>query len=41
MEANWIKTVPGRSFFAAFRIYSPLEPWIEKTWRPGEIELVE
>jgi hypothetical protein len=23
------------------RLYGPLEPWIEKTWRPGEIELVE
>jgi hypothetical protein len=22
------------------RIYGPLEPWIEKTWRPGEIGLV-
>jgi len=22
------------------RLYGPLEPWFEKTWRPGEIELV-
>jgi len=21
------------------RLYGPLEPWFEKTWRPGEIEL--
>jgi hypothetical protein len=24
-----------------FRIYGPLEPWFDKTWRPSEIELVE
>jgi len=23
------------------RIYGRLEPWIEKTWRPGEIELID
>jgi hypothetical protein len=22
------------------RLYGPLEPWFDKTWRPGEIELV-
>ena len=21
-------------------MYSPLQPWIDQTWRPGEIELV-
>jgi len=23
------------------RMYGPLEPWINKTWRPGEIALVK
>jgi len=23
------------------RLYGPLEPWFNKTWRPGEIELVK
>jgi len=40
-ENNWIETVPGKSWFVALRMYSPLKPWIEKTWRPGEIELVK
>jgi hypothetical protein len=40
-ENNWLETVPGKGWFVALRIYGPLEPWIEKTWRPGEIELVE
>jgi hypothetical protein len=37
---NWLETVPGKGWFVALRMYGPLEPWIEKTWRPGEIELV-
>ncbi|WP_394713449.1 DUF1254 domain-containing protein [Desulfogranum marinum] len=40
-EANWIQTVPGKGWFAALRLYGPLEPWFDKTWRPGEIELVK
>jgi hypothetical protein len=37
---NWIQTVPGKSWFVYFRLYSPLEPWFDKSWRPGEIEAV-
>ena len=40
-ENNWVETVPGKSWFVILRMYSPLKPWIEQTWRPGEIELVE
>lgn len=39
-ENNWLETVPGKGWFVALRMYGPLEAWIEKTWRPGEIELV-
>jgi hypothetical protein len=39
-EGNWLQTLPGKSWFIILRMYGPLEPWIEKTWRPGEIELV-
>ncbi|MCZ2523635.1 DUF1254 domain-containing protein [Streptomyces sp. HB2AG] len=37
-EGNWIRTVPGRGWFVALRLYSPLQPFFDKTWRPGEIE---
>ena len=37
-EGNWIQTRPGKTWFAIIRLYGPLEPWFEKTWRPGEIE---
>ena len=40
-EGNWLQTVPGKSWFTILRMYGPLEPWISKSWRPGEIELVE
>ena len=40
-EANWIQTVPGKGWFATMRLYGPLEPWFDKTWRPGEIEPVD
>lgn len=39
-EANWIQTVPGKGWFVFLRLYGPLEPWFDKTWRPGEIELL-
>ena len=40
-EGNWLLTVPGKSWFTILRMYGPLEPWIDKSWRPGEIELVQ
>jgi hypothetical protein len=40
-EANWVQTVPGKGWFVGLRLYGPLEPWFDKTWRPGEIEMVD
>ncbi|QLE87609.1 MULTISPECIES: DUF1254 domain-containing protein [Shewanella] len=40
-ENNWIETIPGKSWFVILRMYSPLQPWIDQTWRPGEVELVK
>ena len=39
-EANWTQTVPGKGWFTVLRLYGPLEPWFDKTWRPGEVEPV-
>ena len=39
--SNWLQTLPGKSWFCILRMYGPLEPWIDKTWRPSEIELVK
>ena len=40
-EGNWLQTIPGKSWFAILRMYGPEQAWIDKTWRPSEIELVE
>ena len=40
-EANWVQTIPGKGWFVLFRLYGPLEPWFDQTWRPGEIELLD
>jgi hypothetical protein len=36
-ENNWVQTLPGKGWFMILRLYGPLEPWFDKTWRPGEI----
>lgn len=40
-EGNWIQTVPGKGWFVVLRLYSPLRPFFDKTWRPGEVEAVD
>ena len=39
-ENNWVQTVPGTAWNTLLRLYGPLEPFFDKTWRPGEIELL-
>ena len=39
-RGNWIQTTPGKGWFTILRLYSPLEPFFTKEWRPSEIELV-
>lgn len=40
-EGNWIQTIPGKSWFIILRMYGPLEPWLNKTWRPSDLEPVK
>jgi hypothetical protein len=39
-EGNWVQTDPKKGWFTILRLYSPLEPFFTKAWRPSEIELV-
>ncbi len=39
-ESNWTQTVPGKGWFTLLRLYGPLEPWFDQTWRPGEFEVI-
>jgi hypothetical protein len=40
-EGNWIQTDPKKGWFVILRLYSPLEPFFTKKWRPSEVELVK
>jgi hypothetical protein len=37
---NWVQTDPEKGWFVILRLYSPLEPFFDKSWRVGEIEPV-
>ncbi len=40
-EGNWVQTMPGKSFNVLLRLYGPLQPWFDKTWKPGDFERVD
>ena len=40
-ESNWVQTGPYKGWFTILRLYSPLESFFTKEWRPTEIELVK
>ncbi len=40
-EANWVQTIPGKGWWVGLRLYGPLEPWFDQSWRPGEIERID
>jgi hypothetical protein len=39
-EGNWIQTMPGKGWNVILRLYGPTEAWHNKSWKPGDIELV-
>jgi hypothetical protein len=41
MESNWVQTVPGKGWFTILRLYGPLESWFDKSWKPGEIQVID
>ena len=40
-EDHWVQTMPGKGFAVILRLYGPLEPWFDKTWKPGDLEPVK
>jgi hypothetical protein len=36
-ESNWVQTIPGKSWFTIFRLYGPLQPWFDRSWRLPDI----
>ena len=37
-ESNWVKTLPGKGWFAYFRAYGPTEAFFDKSWRLTDFE---
>ena len=37
-DVNWLRTIPGKSWFPILRLCGPLEAWFDQSWRPGEIQ---
>ena len=40
-EKNWLSTPKGKGYFVILRLYGPLEPALDRTWIPGDIEKVK
>ena len=40
-ENNWIQTMPGKGWNVLLRLYGPLGPWFDKSWKPDDIEEVK
>ncbi len=40
-EQNWVKTIRAEGWFALPRLYAPLEPILDKTWRWNDIERIQ
>ncbi len=40
-RGNWIQTDPDKGWFTIMRLYSPMQSYFDKSWRAGEIELVD
>lgn len=40
-DGNWIQTMPGKSWSTVLRLYGPLEPWFDGSWKPGDVQLVK
>jgi len=40
-DANWIETLPGEGWSILIRLYGPLEPYFNKSWKPDDIVKVK
>jgi hypothetical protein len=38
---HWVQTIPDKGFAVILRLYGPLEPWFDKTWKPSDLERVD
>jgi hypothetical protein len=41
MESNWVKTIPGRGWFAWFRFFTPTEAFFNQSWKLPDFEKLQ
>lgn len=34
---NWLRTVPGKGYFAIIRLYGPTQPFFDQSWKPSDL----
>jgi hypothetical protein len=39
-EDNWVQTLPGKGYCVLLRLYGPLQSFFDKSWKPGDFQLV-
>jgi hypothetical protein len=37
-ESNWVETDPKKGWTAIFRLYGPLEPFFDQSWKLSDLE---
>jgi hypothetical protein len=37
-EGNWIRTLAGKGWFTVLRLYGPLEGYMDRSWKPGDVK---
>jgi hypothetical protein len=40
-EKNWVKTDPAKGWTGIFRLYGPLEPFFDQSWKLNDLEPLE
>jgi hypothetical protein len=40
-EKYWLRTPKGKGYFVILRLYGPLEPALDRTWKPDDLERVK
>jgi len=38
---NWIPTIDGKGWFTHFRLYGPVETYLDASWKLPDIEMVK
>ena len=40
-QANWLATPEGKGYFAVLRLYGPTETYLNKSWKPGDFQILK